>query len=297
MIEIVTLGTGAAIPGLFRNHSSTAIIHDGDIALFDCGEATQHQIQKSRLRHSKIKAVFISHVHGDHIFGLMGLLTTMSLNGRTTPLRIFGPAGIDEYLDFNLRFSNADLQYPLEVTEIEKNGVYAFNDISTVTAVELRHTVRTYGFKFIENDRPGRFDAKKAAECGLPAGPLYGRLQHGETIEFQGRTFVPADFLGETKKGAVISYSLDTEPCKGSHALAEGADVLIHDATYKDDEKGYAKRGRHSTHEDAFKTAQKHGVRTLIMTHFSQRYLELFKDEERDGIRIIYAYDGMRLEV
>ncbi len=297
MIEIVTLGTGAAVPGLFRNHSSTALIHDGDIILFDCGEATQHQIQKAKLRHSKIKAVFISHVHGDHIFGLMGLITTMSLNGRTSPLAVYGPEGIKKYLKNNLEFSGTELQYPLDVTEISKTADIEVNGHAVVSPVELRHTTRTFGFKYTEKEKPGKFDVEKARALSIPQGPLYGKLQKGEPIEMDGKTIHPEDVLGPPRKGTVVSYCLDTEPCKGGHKLAKGADLLIHDATYKDEDVEFARRGRHSTHGEAIKLALKHDVKTLVLTHFSQRYLEYFKDTEVDGMKVIYAYDGMRMEV
>ncbi|HPQ88636.1 MAG TPA: ribonuclease Z [Candidatus Mcinerneyibacteriales bacterium] len=295
MLEIVTLGTGSAVPGLFRNHSSTALSHDGEITLFDCGEATQHQIQKVRLRHSKIRSIFISHVHGDHLFGLMGLLTTLSLNGRDIPLSLYGPEGLGEYVAFNLRFIRGDLLYPLHIQEFRGGEIFDLGPQAEVHVVELKHSIPTYGFLYQEKEKPGKFDVEAASRLKIPPGPLYGRLQRGEPIEWEGRTIRPEEVLGPPREGIAVGYALDTEPCKGTHYLAKNSQVLIHDATYKDEDKRHARRGKHSTHGEAISLALKHGVKQLILTHFSQRYLEFFQNESRDGLEIIYAYDGMRL--
>ncbi|HDS02834.1 MAG TPA: ribonuclease Z [Firmicutes bacterium] len=295
MLEIITLGTGAAVPGLFRNHSSTALAHNGDITLFDCGEATQHQIQKVRLRHSKIKSIFISHVHGDHLFGLLGLLTTLSLNGRETPLLLCGPRGIKDYIAYNLKFIRGELLYPLHIREVKDNDVIDLGPLAEVSVIPLKHTVPTCGFLYREKDKPGKFDIEAARKLGLPPGPLYGKLQKGQNIEFNGEVIEPSRVMGPPRKGISVGYALDTEPCQGTHLIAEHSDVLIHDATYKDEDQAYARRGKHSTHGEAIDLALKQGVKRLILTHFSQRYLEFFQNENRDGLEIVYAYDGMRL--
>lgn len=295
MLEIITLGTGSAVPGLFRNHSSTALSHDGEITLFDCGEATQHQIQKVRLRHSKIRSIFISHVHGDHLFGLLGLLTTLSLNGRDLPLSLYGPEGLGEYVAFNLKFIRGDLLYPLHIHEFSGGETFDLGPQADVRIVPLKHSVPTFGFLYREKDKPGKFDVDAARRLNIPPGPLYGKLQKGESVEWEGRVIRPEEVLGPPRKGITVGYALDTEPCKGTHLLAKNSQVLIHDATYKDEDRTHARRGKHSTHGEAVNLALKHGVRQLILTHFSQRYLEFFQNESRDGLEIIYAYDGMRL--
>lgn len=296
MIEIVTLGTGSAIPNILRNHSSTAIIRDGDIYLFDCGEATQHQIQKVGLRHSKIQAIFISHLHGDHVFGLPGLLTTLGLNGRDIPLSVYGPPGIKEYVGEMLRLVSAMVEYPLHVIEMQADKEYDLDEVH-VTALPLKHGVITYGFRFREDDKPGKFDLDRAAALGIPVGPLFGELQNGNSIEWNGRTIQPSDVLGESRRGCVLAYILDTEPCENAKKLAKNADAALFDGTYTEEDVDYARRGQHSTHKEACAMAQEAGVRMLILTHFSQRYLEPFKNYEKNGMKVMYAYDRMRVQV
>lgn len=296
MIEIVTMGTGSAIPNILRNHSSTAIVRDGDIYLFDCGEATQHQIQKVGLRHSKIQAIFISHLHGDHVFGLPGLLTTLGLNGRDIPLSVYGPPGIKEYVSEMLRLVSAVVEYSLQVVEMQTGIEYDLGEVH-VTALPLKHGVLTYGFRIREDDKPGKFDLEHAVSLGIPAGPLFGQLQKGNSIEWNGKTIHPADVLGEARRGCVLAYILDTEPCENAKELAHNADAALFDGTYTDEDVDYARRGQHSTHAEAYSMAQEAGVKMLILTHFSQRYVAPFKNFTRDGMKVVFAYDKMRIQV
>ncbi len=296
MIEIITLGTGSAIPNMIRNHSATAVVRDGDIFLFDCGEATQHQIQKVGLRHSKFKAIFISHLHGDHVFGLPGFLTTLGLNGRDIPLTVYGPPGVSEFVREMLRLSCAVVDYQLITIEMEPGIVYDIDEVH-VTALPLKHGILTFGFRWWEDDKPGKFDLEKAQSYGLPAGPLYGQLQNGAPVEWNGTVIKPEDVLGESRKGCIITYALDTEPCKPAYKLADGADVLIYDGTYTEEDADYARRGQHSTHKEGLRVARESGVKKLILTHFSQRYMETFTNFSQDGIDVIFAYDKMRIQV
>jgi ribonuclease Z len=225
----------------------------------------------------------------------MGLLTTLSLNGRDIPLSLYGPEGLGEYVAFNLRFIRGDLLYPLHIQEFRGGEIFDLGPQAEVHVVELKHSIPTYGFLYREKEKPGKFDVEAASRLKIPPGPLYGRLQRGEPIEWEGRTIRPEEVLGPPREGIAVGYALDTEPCKGTHYLAKNSQVLIHDATYKDEDKRHARRGKHSTHGEAISLALKHGVKQLILTHFSQRYLEFFQNESRDGLEIIYAYDGMRL--
>lgn len=297
MIEIFTLGTGSAVPSLIRNHSSTAIRKEGDIYLFDCGEATQHQIQKIKLRHSKFKAILISHLHGDHIFGLMGFISTLSLNGRKKKLKIYGPPGIKKYINFNLKFIQGNIIFPLEIIEVEKQKEYKIDKNVFVKPYELEHTIKTFGYVWWEKDKPGKFNVDKAKEFNIPPGPLYSKLQNGKTIEINGKKIEPEDVLGKPRKGTAIGYVLDTEPCENASYIAEKSDVLIFDATYKEEDKEYARRGKHSTQKEAIEIAKKHDVKKLILTHFSQRYMEKFKNSYDDDLEIIYSYDCMKIEL
>jgi len=297
LIEIFTLGTGSAVPSLIRNHSATALRREGDIYLFDCGEATQHQIQKVKLKHSKFKAIMISHLHGDHIFGLMGFLSTLSLNGRKRKLKIYGPKGIKKYINFNLKFIQGNVIFPLKIIEVEEGTNYQIDDNVSIEPYKLDHTIKTFGYLWREKDKPGRFDVEKAKELNIPPGPLYSKLQNGKTIEIEGEKIKPEEVLGEPRKGTAIGYVLDTQPCENADKIADKADVLIFDATYKEEDKKYARRGKHTTQKEAINISKKHNVNRLILTHFSQRYMEKFKNECKNGLEVIYAYDGMKISL
>ncbi|TYB31004.1 MAG: ribonuclease Z [Candidatus Mcinerneyibacterium aminivorans] len=297
LIEIFTLGTGSAVPSLIRNHSSTAIRKEGDIYLFDCGEATQHQIQKVKLKHSKFKAVLISHLHGDHIFGLMGFLSTLSLNGRQKKLKIYGPEGIKKYIKFNLKFIQGNIIFPLEIIEVECMKEYQIDENVYVKPFKLDHTIKTFGYLWWEKDKPGKFNLKKAEKLDIPPGPLYSKLQRGKTITVNGKTIKPDDVLGKPRKGKKIGYVLDTQPCESAEDIAAESDVLIFDATYKEEDKKYARRGKHTTQQEAINIAKQNEVEKLILTHFSQRYMEKFKNYFDDYLEIIYAYDCMKIKL
>ncbi|HMA69413.1 MAG TPA: ribonuclease Z [Candidatus Mcinerneyibacterium sp.] len=297
MIEIFTLGTGSAVPSLKRNHSSTAIRRDGDIFLFDCGEATQLQIQKVKLKHSKFKAIIISHLHGDHIFGLMPLLSTLSLNGRTKPVKIFGPEGIKDYINYNLKVIKGNLLFSLDIVEVKENKKYSIDSEVFLKPFKLEHTIKTFGFLIWEKDKPGKFNIEKAKKLNIPPGPLYSKLQSGKKIKVNGKTVKPEEVLGSPRKGKRIVYSLDTEPCDNIYKFSRNADVLIYDATYKEEDEEYARRGKHSTHKEGIEIALKNNINKIILTHFSQRYMERFENKKVDGLEIIYAYDGMKIEI
>ena len=297
MIEIFTLGTGSAVPSLIRNHSATALRREGDIYLFDCGEATQHQIQKVKLKHSKFKAILISHLHGDHIFGLMGFLSTLSLNGRKQKLKIYGPKGIKRYINFNLKFIQGNIIFPLKIIEVEEDKEYQIDDNVFVKPFKLDHTIKTFGYLWWEKDKPGRFDLEKAKELDIPPGPLYSKLQKGKTIVVDGNKIKPEEVLGEPRKGTAVGYVMDTQPCRNANRIAEKADVLIFDATYKEEDKEYARRGKHTTQKEAIEISKIHDIDKLILTHFSQRYMEKFKDKIQNNLEIIYAYDGMKISL
>ena len=297
MIEVITLGTGSAVPGLLRNHSSVAIVRDGELYLFDCGEGTQIQFQKIRLRTSNLKNIFISHMHGDHIFGLLGFLTTLSLNGREAPLTIYGPSGIGEYVKSNLKFSYGNLIYPVNFIEISAGDSYELNEEISVDVFSLSHRVPTFGFRIREADKPGKFNVDAAKRLGVEPGPLYGKLQKGLSVVVNGRTIFPDQVLGEKRKGKSIVYAVDTEPCEDVIEYSKGVDMLIYDGTYKDEDIELARRGKHSTHGEGIEIAVKNNVKKLVLTHFSQRYMEMFHNKKVENTEVIFAYDLMRITV
>ena len=263
-IRLVLLGTGAAAPTRTRNVSSLAIVLDGRTLLFDCGEGTQHQLQRSSVHSGSIEAIFITHLHGDHLFGLPGLLASLGLNGRTAPLTLAGPPGLERYLR-----AIPYLGAPYDIRLYEPPAAF---DGFEVIATEVDHSVDCYAYCLVEHDRRGTFDVARAKALGIPAGPLYGRLQRGEDIEIDGRTIRSAEVLGPPRRGRRIAFVTDTRPCDAAIELARDADLLIHEATYANDHAGDARERYHSTAEEAARVAKAANVKRLILTHISARY-------------------------
>jgi len=265
-IRTVFLGTGAAAPTRTRNVSSLAIVLDGRTLIFDAGEGTQHQLQRSTVHTGSIEAIFITHLHGDHLFGLPGLLATLGLNGRTAPLTLVGPPGLERYLR-----AIPYLGAPYEIRVAPAILPAAFEGFDVV-ATEVDHSVDCYAYCLIEHDRRGTFDVARAEALGIPPGPLFGKLQHGEDIEIDGRTIRSAEVLGPPRRGRRIAFVTDTRPCDAAIELARDADLLIHEATYANDHADDARERYHSTAEEAARVAKAANVKRLVLTHISARY-------------------------
>jgi ribonuclease Z len=274
MIEVVFLGTGSAAPINERHLSGTAVIRQGDIFLFDCGEGTQMQFRKAGLRPGKLRHIFITHLHGDHLFGLPGLLTSLHTAGCQQQVDLFGPAGIAEYIRFHQQLCQFALGYPLQIHEIaaETPSVLWRSAEYHVEWQPLEHGIFTAGFALAEADRPGRFDVSRAEQLGVPNGPERGRLQRGESIVLpDGRRVHPEEVLGAPRPGVKIAYCLDTVPCAGAEKLAANAALLIADSTFSAADAEHAHESGHSTAVDAAELARKCGARQLLLTHFSGR--------------------------
>lgn len=273
-MRITFLGTSAGVPTRLRNVSGVALRlpQRAEVWLFDCGEATQHQIQRTDLRLGQITRVFVSHLHGDHVFGLMGLLASSGLAGQAQPITLYGPAGLDEYVRTCARLTGTHANDSLKVVTVRAGTIHEEEEYE-VTCRPLRHRLQAFGYRVTERDRPGHFDPERAAALGIPSGPLYGRLKRGETITLpDGRTFAGADFCGPALKGRSIVYCTDTTYCEASVELARGADLLIHEATFVDEDAHLARQSTHSTATDAARVAREAGVRELVLTHISARY-------------------------
>ena len=276
-MELLFLGTGSGVPARHRNVSSIALKlldERNSVWLFDCGEATQHQILHTTLKPRKIEKIFITHLHGDHIFGLPGLLSSRAFQGGTTALTIYGPKGIKNYVQSSLRYSYTHLRYPLYFVEIEEDSVLFEDSQFKVSCKLLNHGVPSYGFRIEEEDHEGTLDSEKLKELGVPFGPLYGRLKKGETVTLEnGKILVGTDFIGEAHKGRVITILGDTKPTNTSIELSQSSDVLVHESTFSAEDKKMAMDYNHSTNIDAAETAKKSGVKKLLLTHISARYL------------------------
>lgn len=271
-MELVFLGTGASIPTKSRNSSSIALIREGEILLFDCGEGTQRQMIRAHVGFRSRMKIFITHMHGDHTLGLLGLIQTLSLLGRREELRIYGPPGLETFLSSTLLSLGVKTRFPLDIREV-RPGTILENPKYIVKAVRADHIEESYSFGLLEKERPGRFDVQRAVEIGIPEGPIRTQIQQGRTAVLEDGTVVePEDVLGPPRPGRKIVYSGDTRPCTGVTSLAQGADVLIHEATYDDSLENMAAEMGHSTPSQAASIARIAMVRRLILTHISARY-------------------------
>lgn len=263
------------MPTRSRNVSSVAVRlpQRAEVWLFDCGEATQHQILKSDLSISQITRIFITHLHGDHLFGLTGLLATSGLAGQSHHIDVYGPDGLDEYLEASGRYSRTQFSNIITVHRVQPGIIYE-DDEFVVTCERLKHRILTYGYCVTERDRPGRFRVEEAKALGIPAGPLYGRLKRGETIILpDGRQVDGAMLCDPQETGRRIVYCTDTTYSENAVRLSRDADVLIHEATFAQQDEELAQQSMHSTTVMAAEVAAQAGVKQLIITHFSPRYI------------------------
>jgi ribonuclease Z len=224
-MKIVLLGTSSAVPTLYRSLSSTALIRDGDVFLFDCGEGTQVQLMRAGVRRSKIHSIFIGHLHGDHLYGINGLLSTLHLDNRESPLRVYGPQGLLNFLHASFRTNSLKFSYPITVQEFSRgfHGRVLEEKEFYVDAMPLDHSIFCLGWRFQEKDRPGIFNMERAEALGVPRGPMFGKLQNGNSITLKnGQTIHPEEVLGETRPGKSVAYCLDTQFSNRSIELAEG---------------------------------------------------------------------------
>jgi ribonuclease Z len=274
VLQITFLGTSSGVPTRSRNVSSVAVRlpQRAEFWLFDCGEGTQHQLLRSEIKSSQLTRIFVTHMHGDHIYGLMGLLASCGLAGNVQRVDIYGPPDLDEYLKACRRYSQTHFSYPVKVHTVRPGIVYEDSEF-TVSCGLLKHRVPAFGYRITEKDRPGHFDVEQAAALGIPSGPLYGRLKRGEIITLpDGRSVNGADLCGQTEQGRKLAYCTDTVFCETSIELAQDADVLIHEATFAHQDAELAYQRLHSTSTMAAQVALAAQAKRLIMTHFSPRY-------------------------
>ncbi|MDN6640229.1 MAG: ribonuclease Z [Tetragenococcus sp.] len=277
-MELEFLGTGAGLPAKHRNVTSIALrllAERNAIWLFDCGEGTQMQILNTTIKPRKIEKIFISHLHGDHIFGLPGLITSRSNQAGDKPLEIYGPEGLEEFVRTSLKISKTHLNYSLKFIEITSEEETLFEDDQfVVTCKKLDHGIASFGFRVAEKDHKGELQVEKLKALGIKPGPIYGKLKQGANVTLaDGRTIAGSDFVGQDKKGRVVTILGDTRYTPNTITLAENADVLVHESTFNKHEAKLAKAYYHSTTHQAATAAQKAQVKQLILTHISARYL------------------------
>lgn len=288
-LKIQFLGTGAAVPSRRRGLPSLAIKHDGGIILCDIGEGTQMNILSAGIPPSKIHTIFISHLHGDHIFGLPGFLTSQQMMDRSNPLTIIGPAGIRRFYESVREISDFKITYPLYFKELTENepGPFLAGPFQ-VSAKVLHHRSTCYGYRFSEAAKPGRFNVEKAEQLGIPAGPLRSELQQGKTIHVNGKIISPGEVLGPSHPGRTIVFCTDTLPCENTIILAQNATLLIHDSTFSKELTERALKTFHSTSVQAAEIAARAAVEKLFLWHLSSRHDENDEQEMLNEAREIF---------
>jgi len=327
-MELIILGSSGAIPVTDRNLPGIALRYESEIILLDCGEDIQRRFHEAGLKFNVPLTIFISHMHGDHVIGLPGLLFNFSLKDRTAPIKIFGPPTIFLYLFLHKKILGLSTPYDIEINEIDLKNSKIFRykglksenkyeeiDIIDKTLLETKrfkvksaivdHSILTYAYSFEEKPRYGKFDPEKARELKIPEGYLWKKLHKGIDIDLNGKKINPEKegIVGPKKAGRKITYSSDTSPCKTLIELGKNSDILIHEATYDKSLKETAKEKKHSTTIDAAEMAKKMNVKQLILFHFSSRYnndksIEILISEAKEIFEnTIGAYDLLRIEI
>jgi ribonuclease Z len=295
-LDVVFVGTAGSAPTARRGLPATLVRRGGERLLFDCGEGTQRQLVRS-VGLVELDAVFVTHFHADHFLGLPGLLKTFALRGREAPLHVYGPPGLRRMVGafgpvmgkptFELDF--AELEPPAEIA----------GDGYRIGAFEVDHGVPSLGYALIEDERPGRFDEDRARALGVQPGPDFGRLQGGETVSANGKEVQPEEVLGEPRRGRRLVLTGDTAPCEMTRVVAAGADLLVHEATFSEEEADRARETRHSTARQAAELAAESEVGLLALTHISPRHPPAVLEEEARAVfpRTVVPRDFDRVEI
>lgn len=301
ILRLTFLGTSAAMPTLHRNVSGLAVKADSDLLLFDCGEGSQRQMIRFGTGFA-VDAVFFTHFHADHYLGIIGFLRTLGMGGREQPLTLYGPPSARRVLDAAIHLGVERLAFPVDVQEL-RDGEFVRRKGYQVRAMKVDHRVNALGYVIEEDTRPGRFDAEAARRLGVPHGPDFGKLQKGHAVTLADGTVVqPEQVLGVARAGRRVVISGDTRPCPSVVAASKEADLLVHEATFSDDEQARALETRHSTAREAGRVAKEAQARRLVLTHLSSRHdvdprplVEQAKQEY--GGQVDVAYDGFSVEV
>lgn len=300
-LSVVLLGTSASRPTIERNVSSIAVHREGETLLFDCGEGTQRQMMRYGVSFA-LADIFFTHFHADHLLGVVGLMRTMALQGRTDGLRLWGPRGAGRILRRAESLGFERLAFPIEIIEVgdgerlERNG-YA------IVAFPVDHRgSASLGYAIVEEERKGRFNPDLARELGIPEGPLWGQIHRGQAVTLEdGRVIESSTLVGPPRPGRTVVITGDTRPCEATTQASRGANLLVHEATFGDEEADRAKETGHSTAREAAQVARDAGATRLLLTHFSARYSRDAADLEREAKQVFpnvtLGKDGMEVDV
>ncbi len=313
MLSVTFLGTSAARPTVERNVSAMALVREGETLLFECGEGTQRQMMRYGVSFA-LSEIFFTHFHADHFLGVIGLIRTLGLQVRTEPMRLYGPKGAKKLLTQALQLGVERVPFEVEIVEVKPGQVIrdagsekrdagsGMRDAYEIHVFGTEHGGGSVGYALREHERPGRFDPDKARAAGVPEGHLWGKLQRGETVELaDGRKVSAEGIVGPKRPGRLVVFTGDTRPCAAVVDAAQGADLLIHEATFGEEEKERAKETGHSTAREAAQVALAAKARRLVLSHVSARYSisaeELVKEAREVFKETVVAKDGMTIEV
>nr|WP_304448802.1 ribonuclease Z [Halomarina sp. PSRA2] len=301
-MHVTFLGTSGAVPTTERNTSAVFLRREGERFLFDVGEGTQRQMMRFRTGFD-VSHIFLSHLHGDHVLGLPGLCQTMDFNDREAALAVHVPPGTRRDVEALLRATSTHPAYPLRINEVRPGEVALRGDAYEVRAFRTDHRTNSVGYAVVEDERKGRFDRERAEELGVPTGPKFSELHAGDAVELADGTVVdPEQVVGAPRPGRRVVYTGDTRPTDATVEAASKADLLIHDATFADDNAERAPQTGHSTAREAASVASRAGAKRLALIHVSTRYggyvdpLLADAREAFDG-EVFVAEDGQELDV
>ncbi|MDD4093523.1 MAG: ribonuclease Z [Methanothrix sp.] len=300
MLNVTFLGTAGSLPTPERNPSAVLVNREGELILFDCAEGTQRQMMRARTGMMRLNYIFLTHLHADHILGIPGLLETMAFQGRENPITIAGPVNTIRLVECFKSVCYFSRSFIVQAVELEPGDVIKMKGFQ-VRAISTNHSVPSIGYSLEEDMRLGRFNREAAISLGVTPGPLFGKLQHGQTIEVDGRKIEPHEVMGLPRPGRKVVYTGDTRPCKSVQIASQGADLLIHECALASDMAQWARDTKHSTAAEAAEVAKDAGVGQLVLTHISSRYSEdtsqLLKEAKSIFERTIVAEDLMSMDI
>lgn len=299
MFRVTVLGSSAALPTRSRGVSSIALEREGELLLFDCGEGTQRQMTTARLSRFEPDVIFISHIHGDHTLGLFGLLMSMSMHDRRSPIKIVGPDRLKKLIVEVFRILGTKLTFPVEFVHA-KDGLVHRGTGYRVRAIRTEHPGECYGYRLDEGRRPGKFFPDRAVALGISPGPMFRKLQNGRAVEVRGNKVTPEMVMGPPRRGRSFGYSGDTRPARRLVTFFKGVDILAFDTTFSDEYTTEARLFGHSTASESAMLAERAGVKKLLMTHISQRVSDatvLLEQAKKIHPDSVVAEDLMQFDV